>query len=117
LRTTFDSRDGNPVQIITPPKPLHLQVIDVTRFTETEREGIVQNLIHQQTQASFDLKRGPLLRITLVRLRDDEYVLLLAMHHIVSDAWSMGVLIGEIVALYEGYAAGTPTLTRASESG
>ena len=106
LRTTFDSRDGNPVQIITPPKPLHLQVIDVTRFTETEREGIVQNLIHQQTQASFDLKRGPLLRITLVRLRDDEYVLLLAMHHIVSDAWSMGVLIGEIVALYEGYAAG-----------
>ncbi len=106
LRTTFDSRDGNPVQIIAPLKPAHLQVIDVTRFTETERDGIVQNLIHQQTQASFDLKRGPLLRITLVQLRDDEYVLLLAMHHIVSDAWSMGVLIGEVVALYEGYAAG-----------
>src|SRR5690349_8777413 len=106
LRTTFDSRDGNPVQIIAPLKPAHLQVIDVTRFTETERDGIVQNLIHEQTQASFDLKRGPLLRITLIRLRDDEHVLLLAMHHIVSDAWSMGVLIGEIVALYEGYVAG-----------
>ncbi len=106
LRTTFDSRDGNPVQIVTPPKPLRLQVIDVTRFTETERDGIVRNLTHQQTQASFDLKQGPLLRITLVRLRDDEYVLLLAMHHIVSDAWSMGVLIGEVVALYEGYTAG-----------
>jgi len=106
LRTTFDVRNGQPVQIIAPPKPLHLQVIDVTHFTETERDGIVQNLIHQQAQASFDLKRGPFLRISLVRLRDDEYVLLLAMHHIVSDAWSMGVLIGEVVALYEGYAAG-----------
>ncbi|HKN82931.1 MAG TPA: condensation domain-containing protein, partial [Pyrinomonadaceae bacterium] len=106
LRTTFDTRDGEPVQIIAPPKPLRLQVIDVTHLAESERERTVQNLIHQQTQASFDLKRGPLLRITLVRLPDDEHVLLLGMHHIVSDAWSMGVLIGEVVALYEGYAAG-----------
>jgi amino acid adenylation domain-containing protein len=106
LRTTFDVRDGEPVQIIAPPKPLHLQVIDVTHLPEAERDGIVQNLIHQQTQASFDLKRGPLLRIILVRLENDEHVLLLAMHHIVSDAWSMGVLIGEVVALYEGYTTG-----------
>ncbi|HZI48085.1 MAG TPA: condensation domain-containing protein, partial [Pyrinomonadaceae bacterium] len=106
LRTTFDVREGKAVQIIAPPNPLHLQVIDITDLTETKRDGIVHNLIHQQTLASFDLKRGPLLRVTLVRLKDDEHVLLLAMHHIVSDAWSIGVLVGEVVALYEGYAAG-----------
>ena len=106
LRTTFYVKDGEPVQTIAPPKPLHLNIADITHLPNAEREREVQNLIHQQTQASFDLKRGPLLRITLVRLRDDEYVLLLAMHHIVSDAWSTGVLIGEVVALYEGYAAG-----------
>ncbi|HJP95209.1 MAG TPA: amino acid adenylation domain-containing protein [Pyrinomonadaceae bacterium] len=106
LRTTFDVKEGEPVQITAPPKPLHLQVVDVTHLAEEERDGAVQNLIHQQTQASFDLKRGPLLRITLVRLKHEEHVLLLAMHHIVSDAWSMGVLITEVVALYEGYTAG-----------
>ncbi|HKG81323.1 MAG TPA: condensation domain-containing protein, partial [Pyrinomonadaceae bacterium] len=104
LRTTFDVRDGRPVQIIAPPKPLNLQVVDITHLSEAERESVVQNLIKQQT--SFDLKRGPLLRITLVRLRDQEHVLLLAMHHIMSDAWSMGVLVDEVVTLYEGYVAG-----------
>ena len=106
LRTTFDVKDGEPFQISASPKPLHLNVIDITRLPEAERERLVQNLIHQQTQMSFDLKRGPLLRITLVRLRDEEHILLLAIHHIVSDAWSMNVLIGEVVELYEGYAAG-----------
>src|SRR5215216_6509079 len=106
LRTRFDVRDGEPLQIIAPPKPLHLNVMDITHLSEAERERLVQNLIHQQTQTSFDLKRGPLLRITLVRLRDEEHILLLAMHHIVSDAWSMGVLISEVVELYEGYVAG-----------
>jgi len=75
LRTTFDVREGEPVQIIAPPKPLHLNIIDAT-LPEAEHDRIVQDLIHQQTQASFDLKRGPLLRITVVRLRNEEHVLL-----------------------------------------
>src|SRR5215216_2459121 len=104
LRTTFDVRDGKPVQIIASPKPFKLQVVDIRRLSEAERESVVQDLIKQQT--SFDLKRGPLLRITLVRLRDQEHVLLLAMHHIMSDAWSMGVLVEEVVTFYEGYVAG-----------
>src|SRR5215212_1454241 len=104
LRTTFDVRDGKPVQIIASPKPFNLQLVDIRRLSEAERESVVQNLIKQQT--SFDLKRGPLLRITLVRRRDQEHVLLLAMHHIMSDAWSMGVLVDEVVTLYEGYVAG-----------
>src|SRR5215217_5693164 len=104
LRTTFDVRDGKPVQIIASPKPFNLQVVDIRHLSEAERESVVQNLIKQQT--SFDLKRGPLLRITLVRLRDHEHVLLLAMHHIMSDAWSMGVLVEEVVTFYEGYVAG-----------
>src|SRR5215470_19799845 len=106
LRTTFEARDNDVVQIIAPPEPIHLRLVSVKHLPESERDDKVQNLIHQQTQTSFDLKRGPLLRITLVRLQDEEHVLLLAMHHIVSDAWSMGVLIGEVVALYEGYVAG-----------
>src|SRR5215217_5124193 len=106
LRTTFDVREGEAVQIIAPPRPLHLQVVDITHHAEAERDAMVQNLIHEQTQASFDLKRGPLLRITLVRLREDEHVLLLAMHHIVTDGWSVGVFVGEVVALYERYTAG-----------
>ena len=104
LRTTFDVRNGQPVQIIAPSQPLRLQVVDVTHLPDTEREGVVQDLIKQQR--AFDLQRGPLLRITLVRLKDQEHVLLLAMHHIVSDAWSMGVFIGEVVTLYEAYLAG-----------
>ena len=106
LRTTFDFKDGEPVQIIGTPQPLHLHIEDITHLPEAERHVVVQNLIHQETQTSFDLKRGPFLRITLARLKDEEHVLLLAMHHIVSDAWSMGVLIGEVVALYEAYAQG-----------
>src|SRR5690242_465753 len=106
LRTTFDVIDNEVVQIIAPPEPLHLQVVDITHLPKAECDDVVQDLIHQQTQASFDLKQGRLLRITLVRIRDEEHVLLLAMHHIVSDAWSMGVLIGEVVALYEGYMTG-----------
>jgi amino acid adenylation domain-containing protein len=104
LRTTFDVIEGQPVQIIALPKPLHLRVVDIMRLPEAEREDTVQDLLKQQT--SFDLKRGPLLGITLVRLRDREHVLLLAMHHIISDAWSMGVLIGEVGRLYESYATG-----------
>ncbi|HEX5883448.1 MAG TPA: amino acid adenylation domain-containing protein, partial [Pyrinomonadaceae bacterium] len=106
LRTMFDVREGELVQIIAPPKPLRLQVVDITHLPDAELDAGVQNLIHQQAQASFDLKHGPLLRITLVRLKDNEHILLLAMHHIVSDAWSMDVFIGEVVALYQGYAAG-----------
>src|SRR5437588_139492 len=110
LRTTFDFRDGEPVQLVAPPQPLHSHVVDITHLPEAERDAVVRNLIHEQTQASFDLRRGPLLRITLVRLSDEEHVLLLAMHHIVSDAWSMGVLVGEVVALYEAYTGGRDAL-------
>src|SRR5437763_465999 len=106
LRTTFDIRDGEPVQAITPPQPLRLNIVDITHLPEAERDGRIRSLIHEQTQASFDLRRGPLLRTTLVRLSDDEHILLLAMHHIVSDAWSMGVFVGEVVVLYEAYTSG-----------
>ena len=104
LRTTFDVKEGQPVQIIAPPKPLRLQLVDVTHLPDAEQDATVQDLIKQQT--SFDLKRGPLLRITVVRLTEQKHILLLAMHHIVSDAWSMGVLIGEVATLYEGYVSG-----------
>src|SRR5215203_2530645 len=67
LRTTFDVREGELVQLIAPPKPLPLQVVSITHLPEAERDRTIQSLVQQQTQTSFDLKHGPLLRITLVR--------------------------------------------------
>jgi amino acid adenylation domain-containing protein len=106
LRTTFDFKEGQPVQIIAAAQPLYLRVIDLTHVREAERDGRVQTLIKEEARQPFELRRGPLLRVILVRLGRDEHVLLLAMHHIVSDAWSMGVLIGEIVKLYEAFSSG-----------
>ena len=61
-----------------------------------------------QVQRSFDLTQGPLLRISLLRLANDDHVLLLTMHHIIFDGWSMSVLVGELVALYSAYSTGQP---------
>ena len=71
-----------------------------------EREAAVRELAGREAAQPFDLSRGPLLRVKLVRLSEQEHVLLLTMHHIVSDGWSMGVLIREVSELYSAYASG-----------
>jgi amino acid adenylation domain-containing protein len=106
LRTTFSERDGLPVQIISDPSSLALRVTDLSHLPHDEREAEARRLTDAEAAESFDLRRGPLLRVKLLRLSEDEHILLLTMHHIVSDGWSMGVLVREMAAIYEAYVAG-----------
>jgi amino acid adenylation domain-containing protein len=109
LRTTFVAMEGQPVQVIAPSLTLALPVIDLSQLAATERETQVQRLAAAEAQRPFDLAAGPLLRCTLLRLAENEHVLLLTMHHIVSDGWSMGVFIREMVLLYQAFTNGQPS--------
>ncbi|HEU0298103.1 MAG TPA: amino acid adenylation domain-containing protein, partial [Longimicrobium sp.] len=100
LRTTFEEREGGPVQVIHPPGARPLAVADLSGLSGAEREAEVRRRIDDDANTGFDLVRGPLIRAELLRLGADEHVLLLCMHHIVSDGWSMGVLAHELGALY-----------------
>ena len=106
LRTTFANVDGEPVQIIASELQIPLRVIDLRHRPEPQREDEAAGLITFEARKPFDLTNGSVLRALLVQLDDNEYVALLVMHHIVSDGWSMGVLVRELCALYSAYAAG-----------
>src|SRR5205085_6879089 len=108
LRTRFASADGRPVQIIEPALKLELPVTDLREFPVQQREAAFQRLAREEARHSFDLTTGPLLRTSLLRLDEQEHVLLVTMHHIISDGWSVGVLLREIAALYEAFAKGEP---------
>ncbi|HEX7239064.1 MAG TPA: amino acid adenylation domain-containing protein, partial [Longimicrobiaceae bacterium] len=102
LRTTLAERDGGPVQVIHPSAPVPLPVLDLRALPEAAREAEAGRLVAEEALRPFDLARGPLLRSTLLRLGADEHVLCFTMHHVVSDGWSMDVLVREASALYAG---------------
>jgi amino acid adenylation domain-containing protein len=106
LRTTFSTKDAEVIQIVWPLFRLPLPVVDLSDHVQTEREEEARHLIKQEVHGRFDLERGPLLRATLIRLSHEEHVLLLTMHHIVSDGWSIGVLYRELSALYQALSNG-----------
>ncbi|MEG4517834.1 MULTISPECIES: amino acid adenylation domain-containing protein [unclassified Microcoleus] len=107
LRSTFTEVQGQPVQVIAPPvSRLRLPVIDLRELPQSDREAAVKQLSAKEAQQPFDLERGFLLRTSLLQLSEEEYVLLLTMHHIVSDGWSIGVLARELAAIYEALSAG-----------
>ncbi|MGI5499875.1 non-ribosomal peptide synthase/polyketide synthase [Lentzea sp. CA-135723] len=95
LRTTFDTVDGHGVQVVHPPHRVEVPVLDVT-------EQELPRVLTRETTTPFDLRRGPLLRVLLARLGEDDHVLSLVLHHIVTDGWSNGVLLDELGACYEG---------------
>jgi amino acid adenylation domain-containing protein len=101
LRTTFLPVEQGAVQVVHPAAPAHLPVLDLTGRAPQAREQEARRLAREDAERPFDLERGPLLRATLVRLADEEHVLLLCMHHVISDGWSMGVLFRELFTLYE----------------
>lgn len=109
LRTTFTVVEGQPVQVIAPTLPLTLPVVDLQKLPEAERKGEVLRRATEESQQSFNLSKTPLLRCTLLRLDETEYVLLFTMHHIISDAWSKGVLLRELAILYEAFSIGKPS--------
>jgi amino acid adenylation domain-containing protein len=106
LRTTFGESGGVPFQVVHPAAAARLEVTDLSSLAAGEREAEVRRLAREEAQRPFDLRSGPLFRTRLLRLGEEEHVLVLAMHHVVSDGWSMGVLFGELGALYEAFARG-----------
>ncbi|MEH1798872.1 MAG: condensation domain-containing protein [Nostoc sp.] len=109
LRTTFAIVNGQPIQVITPTLTLKLSVVDLQEYPITKQEAEVLRLAVQESQLLFNLAQGPLLRTTLLHLSEKQYVLLFTMHHIVSDGWSIGLLIKEVTALYEAFCKGQPS--------
>nr|WP_281404395.1 non-ribosomal peptide synthase/polyketide synthase [Pyxidicoccus fallax] len=109
LRTCFPAEAGQPLQVISPPAPLPLERVDLSALPAEEREAEARRLVEAECRKPFPLSRGPLLRALLLKLADTEHVLLLNMHHIISDGWSMGVLAREVVALYEALSQGRPS--------
>jgi amino acid adenylation domain-containing protein len=106
LRTTFREEDGVPAQAAAPFAGLVLPVDDLSALPPEAREAEALRRAAEEAARPFDLQAGPLLRAGLLRLAGDERVLLLCMHHIVTDGWSMGVFLRELFALYEAFRAG-----------
>jgi amino acid adenylation domain-containing protein len=114
LRTTFSATEGQPVQLVTPHLTLTVPVHDLSDLDEDARASEVTRH-KQELRRPFDLARGPLFRARLLRLGTDEHALLLAMHHIITDGWSIGIMLREIAALYESFTAGrAPALPQLS---
>jgi hypothetical protein len=103
LRTTFVNVSGQPFQLIAPdaaPSTPRSPLLDLRELPPELREATLLRLVQAEARSPFDLTRGPLLRTSVLRLADTEHALLLTMHHIISDGWSMGVFIQELAALY-----------------
>ncbi|MCA1568064.1 MAG: amino acid adenylation domain-containing protein [Acidobacteria bacterium] len=114
LRTTFSANEGQPVQLVTPHLTLGVPIHDLSDLDEGARSSEVEQH-KQEMQRPFDLARGPLFRARLLRLDADEHILLLAMHHIVTDGWSIGIMLREMTTLYEAFTAGrAPALPQLS---
>ena len=106
LRTTFDSVDGLPTQVINPELNIHLQVTDVSNLAHNGRSPEefdieVQKICRSEVQIPFDLVRGPLVRGALLQLDDEEHIFILTLHHIIADGWSLGIVVGELSSLYQ----------------
>ncbi|MCP4659040.1 MAG: amino acid adenylation domain-containing protein, partial [bacterium] len=108
LRTCFPTLADQPVQRITPRPERPLAIVDLTVLRAAEREPELKRLAVEEARRPFDLARGPLLRSTLVKLAAEESGLLITMHHIVSDAWSLGIFFGELTALYAAFCRRRP---------
>jgi len=109
-RTTFEAgKDGEPVQVIAASFFLNIPTVDLSARPESEREPAVIVIASKEAQTPFDLSKGPLLRATILKLDSRDHVLLLTMHHIVSDAWSAAIFFQELGVLYTAFAAGKPS--------
>jgi amino acid adenylation domain-containing protein/non-ribosomal peptide synthase protein (TIGR01720 family) len=103
LRTTFDLRDGEPVQVVAPTGTVPLSVLDLSTVDST-----LDAVLAAELARPFDLRHGPLTRLLLVRVAAAEHVLLLCQHHIITDGWSVRVLVEDLVAAYTAAVTGVP---------
>jgi len=109
LRTTFEVIDGELMQVIAADVRHSMPIIDLTGMPRHEREREAHRLATEEARGSFDLKRGPLITTTLYRLREEEHWLMLNLHHIITDGWSMGILFRELAELYHAFSSDKPS--------
>ncbi|HJP95294.1 MAG TPA: amino acid adenylation domain-containing protein, partial [Pyrinomonadaceae bacterium] len=109
LRTTFKLIEGQPVQVIQESAQFSLSVTDLTNLDEYERETRARQVATEEAQYRFDLVRGPLWRTSVLRLGEEEFMVFFTMHHIISDGWSLSVLVREVAALYESFLQQQPS--------
>src|SRR6185503_3434554 len=109
LRTVFPMYEGSPVQVILPPEPLNFTVTDLSWIPDKELVKQVSRVMREEAERAFDLAHGPLLRVNVFKLRPEDHVVLLSMHHIIADEWSMDILSREVAALYSAYTNNEPS--------
>ncbi len=109
LRTTFSVVDGSPIQVIHPAPKLTMQVLDWRQLTEEDQLRKAQQLAKKELQQPFDLSNPPLLRVKLLQLTNQSHLLLLVIHHIVCDGWSMEIFRCELFTLYTAFCTGEPS--------
>jgi amino acid adenylation domain-containing protein len=106
LRTKYINQNGNPIQVIDVPQSVELQIIDLQQYDRTEQEIQLQKFLHQESQRPINLESAMMFRGCLLKLAPSEHVLLLVMHHIASDGWSMGVFWAQLTELYTAFLNG-----------
>jgi non-ribosomal peptide synthetase component F len=109
LRTTFILAGDEPAQVVAPAVPFSLPEVDLVGVPAEAREAEALRLATEEERRPFDLTRGPLFRATLLRLGEEDHMLLVTMHHIVTDGWSMEIFFRELTTLYGAFAAGRPS--------
>ncbi|MEO1373454.1 MAG: amino acid adenylation domain-containing protein, partial [Cyanobacteria bacterium J06635_10] len=116
LRTNFITLDGEPIQVIHPACSFSMAMVDWQNLSVTEREIAIEEFVKAEVKRPFDLAKEPLVRVNLLKLEHTEHVLMYCMHHIVSDGWSMGVFVQELVTLYSAFCDRQPSLGDATRT-
>ncbi|WDD36956.1 amino acid adenylation domain-containing protein (plasmid) [Nostoc sp. UHCC 0926] len=109
LRTNFQTIEGQPVAVISPATPLPLPLLDISELPSSQQQGEVRQLTYFEAQQPFNLNSDFLLRVKLLRLGEQEHIVLLTMHHIASDGWSTGIVVDELVAFYQAFCDQQPS--------
>ena len=108
LRTNYTAENGKPLQVIKAPRSVELQIINLQHYEPAERENQVQTILQRESQRPFDLAADMMIRGCLLQLASEEQVLLIVMHHIASDGWSMGIFWQQLTTLYRAFLDGKP---------
>lgn len=108
LRTTFEATEGNPRQVVRPEISFDIPHVDLRSFPLAERNSLAERLAAEEAQTGFDIEKGPLFRAKLIQTDSEWFVLLLSMHHMISDGWSIGIVTSELGEIYEALVEGRP---------
>jgi amino acid adenylation domain-containing protein len=106
LRTTYKVIDGRPAQIVGPAQPVELNVLDLRDHSADERDTRAQQVLKEESRYRFDLVDGPVMRVTVIKLTDNEHILMVNMHHVATDGYSRTAIYRDLTALYEAIATG-----------